>query len=157
MGLQYQNGVLRLTNPAGQETFNTGFGMMLCFGLYSGTAAYPRTNSGSNWAYQVTDVTIAAGINPLATFVSGMCRAARPEYGLYSSWLSIGGGCMLIGNPPGGVAGAFNMVATPFIDRTNPSSPNLMIRMERRYGARMEIPSAEIQYKLALLGFANAG
>lgn len=129
--------------------FNADNGMLLCFGVYTGTLSFPSRSTGSSTAAWEVATNAATGINSLATFASGMGRLSASGY-FTTSWFPFGGSAVPVWIDGG--SGGFSAKYQVWSLITGGA---LQIRGRQWISNHSNVGSATLSYRIALLGFAN--
>ncbi|CTQ53533.1 hypothetical protein LP7551_02057 [Roseibium album] len=129
--------------------FNSDHGMLLCFGVYTGTLSFPSRSTGSQTQAWNVSSTAASGINSLATFASGMGKLTASGY-FTTNWFSFGGSAVpvWIDDSSGGFDAKYQVWVSI-------GSGNLYVKGRQYISNHSKVGSATVSYRVALLGFAS--
>ena len=143
MSFDYQNGRLKI------GPFDTDNGMLLCFGVYTGTLNFPSRSTGSSTAAWEVATNAATEIDSRASFALGMCQLSASGY-FTTNWYGFGGSGVpvWIDNGPGGFDAKYQVWGLI-------TGGNLQIRGRQYISNHSTVGSSTLSYRIALLGFAN--
>ncbi|MCK7615171.1 hypothetical protein [Roseibium sediminicola] len=130
--------------------FDPDNGMMLPFAAYTGSLSFPSRSTGSSTAAWDLATTVATGLDPRATFVSGMGQLTAPGY-FTSAWYSFGGSTLIVWqeNGPGGFSAKYQVFSAI-------SGGNLIVGGRQYISNHSTVQSATFNFRILLLGFASA-
>lgn len=147
MSYDHQNGRLIIRNQAGDVTFDSHNGMMLCFDVVSGAYILPAQSTGqANRVFDHT-ATIATGLDNRATFAMGH---AKFDAGIYftGAWCAVGGSSVILNRK--------NAAHTRYSVWTEISGNTLYMKAKMYVSQFSTVGSATVTYRLAIMGFASA-